>query len=331
MRIFLESLHTGYAEAWKAWSHGQALIGVALFIGFALAFYVIFEKNKKGWSLRHIRNYIFPRHLYVSRSSRIDMWTFVLNTALWTPLISAGVAMYGALVGSDISGLLISRFGARQPLLHGTWSIVTIQVSVLYLTYQFVDYWFHRAMHKVPLLWGFHRSHHSSEALNFFTAGRGHPIEVIEAAVQPGVTNAVFGGMLFFATGTPLHAHTLPVLGAINTISGLALALAHSHIPLSLGKLNYVLGSSVMHQIHHSRVIQHRDKNFGTGFMLFDWLFGTLYMPKPGEIYDRWGISDEELGERNPHKSLRDLYLEPLGYMWRVLTARPGDSINSAT
>ncbi len=329
MGILLKSLNTAYVDAWNTWAHGQEFRGIALFIGFAVAFYAILEKNRKGWSLRDIWKYIFPRHLYATRSSRIDVWNWILFSALWRPLTSAGVAMCGALLGSDLSAILISTFGARAPLLHGTWLIVTMQVGVLYFSYELVDYWFHRAMHKVPLLWSFHRSHHSAEVPNFFTAVRGNPIELIEATAQPAVTNAVFGGILFYATGTPMHRLTLPVLGVLFTIGGFAFALAHSHIPLSLGKLNYVLGSSVMHQIHHSRQIQHRDKNFGMGFMLFDWLFGTLYMPKPGETYLRWGISDDEVGERNPHKSLRDLYLEPLGRMWRLVTARQGKLANN--
>jgi sterol desaturase/sphingolipid hydroxylase (fatty acid hydroxylase superfamily) len=250
--------------------------------------------------------------------------------AVWAPLTAAGVAVCGALLGNNLSGMLAAKFGARPTLLHTTWLIVTIQASVLFLTFHFVDYWFHRAMHKVPLLWSFHRSHHSAETPNFFASARANPIELIEALAQPAVCNAVFGGILFYATGTPLNPLTLKVLGVIGTIDGFGWAIAHSHIPLSLGKLNYVFGSSVMHQIHHSREIQHRDKNFGMGFQLFDWMFGSLYMPKPGETYVRWGLSEEEVGERNPHKSLRDLYLEPLGRMWRIATGRRPDLEGSA-
>ena len=329
MKVLLKSLHAAYVDVWNGWVHGQVFIGVGLFVAVAAGFYLIFER-KRGLSFRQAWKYIFPRSLYDNRSARIDIWNWLLFSFLWTPVITAGAAVYGALVGNDLSAMLVSRFGPREPLLHSAWSIVAIQVSVLYLTYQFVDYWVHRAMHKVPLFWGFHRSHHSSEALNFFTAPRGHPFEFMQAILEPGITNAVFGGILFYATGTPLHHLTPGVLQAVGTVSGLALAVAHSHIPVSLGRLNYIIGSSVMHQIHHSRELPHRDKNFGTGFMLFDWMFGTLYMPKRGETYNRWGISDEEIGERNPHKCLRDLYFEPLRYMWGVLTAPKGNLPNSA-
>ncbi len=334
MGIFLKSLHTAYVGAWNTWLDGQTQVGVigfVLFVAVAIGFYAVFEKTKSGWSLRDIWNYIFPRHLYANCSARIDIWNWILVAFLWTPLTSTLVAIYGALVGNNLSEVLITKFGARATLLHSTWLIVTVQASVLFLAYQFVDYWVHRAMHRVPLFWSFHRSHHSSEALNFFTAPRSHPFELIEAHLEPGVTNAVFGSILFYLTGTPLHPLTITVLTAEGTVMGLALAVAHSHIPVSLGKLNYVFGSSVMHQIHHSREAQHRDKNFGTGFMLFDWLFGTLYMPKPGETYHRWGISEDELGERNPHKSLRDLYLEPFSYMWGLRTARRNNLANNAT
>jgi sterol desaturase/sphingolipid hydroxylase (fatty acid hydroxylase superfamily) len=80
--------------------------------------------------------------------------------------------------------------------------------------------------------------------------------------------------------------------------------ILHSELPLSLGPLDYIFMSARMHQIHHSAEFRHRDKNFGGTLSVFDWIFGTAYRPAAGESFRR-GLSDDELGERNPHRTLK--------------------------
>ena len=45
--------------------------------------------------------------------------------------------------------------------------------------YDITTYWIHRSAHRVPLLWRFHRVHHSDTALDSSTFFRSHPIELI--------------------------------------------------------------------------------------------------------------------------------------------------------
>ena len=79
---------------------------------------------------------------------------------------------------------------------------------------------------------------------------------------------------------------------------------------MSFGPLDHVFMSARMHQIHHSAEIHHRDKNFGGTMSLFDWIFGTAYRPARDEQF-RLGMSPDEIGVNNPHRSLRALYAEP--------------------
>jgi hypothetical protein len=51
---------------------------------------------------------------------------------------------------------------------------------------------------------------------------------------------------------------------------------------------------------------------------IWDWMFGTLYLPVKGETY-RWGLNEEEIGANNPHMSVRALYLEPMRHAWGVM------------
>ena len=55
--------------------------------------------------------------------------------------------------------------------------IVTIIINIIVL--DFLTYWWHRANHKLPLLWRFHKIHHLDEFLDVTTALRFHFGEVL--------------------------------------------------------------------------------------------------------------------------------------------------------
>ena len=88
-------------------------------------------------------------------------------------------------------------------------------------------------------------------------------------------------------------------------------ALRHSHVPLSFGLLEGVIVSPRMHQIHHSSLEAHWDKNFGTNLSVFDWMFGTGYRPSAGEVMATgiYGYSPEQLQEFH---TLKGTYWNPL-------------------
>jgi hypothetical protein len=70
-------------------------------------------------------------------------------------------------------------------------------------------------------------------------------------------------GVLFFALGHNLH---------------------HSHIWVYFGPIiGRVIVSPAQHQIHHSCLPRHIDKNFAEHWAIWDTLFGTLYLPNGRE------------------------------------------------
>ena len=84
--------------------------------------------------------------------------------------------------------------------------------------------------------------------------------------------------------------------------------LLHSHIWFSFGWfLNHIFISPAHHQIHHSRAPQHFNKNLGDTFAIWDWLFGTLYLPK-GDKNIRTGVSENEQADFD---RARDCYVLP--------------------
>jgi sterol desaturase/sphingolipid hydroxylase (fatty acid hydroxylase superfamily) len=68
--------------------------------------------------------------------------------------------------------------------------------------------------------------------------------------------------------------------------------LRHSHIWLAWpGFAGYLLGSPAYHQIHHSYDECHINKNLGFLFSVWDWLHGSLYMPREHEDL-HFGLGD---------------------------------------
>ena len=77
----------------------------------------------------------------------------------------------------------------------------------------------------------------------------------------------------------------------------LTVHLQHSHVPVHYPKwLSLLVLSPQLHQIHHSSLPRHLDKNFAEHWAFWDWMFGTLYLPRqredlasPGHDADRSG------------------------------------------
>jgi len=46
------------------------------------------------------------------------------------------------------------------------------------------------------------------------------------------------------------------------------------------GMLGRIFVSPAHHQVHHSANPKHFNKNFGSCLALWDWMFGTLYVPE---------------------------------------------------
>ena len=65
-----------------------------------------------------------------------------------------------------------------------SWPFVVQFIAILFLT-DFVQHWVHRAFHRVPILWRFHRIHHSADVMDWLAGSRLHLVDV---AVTRGLT-----------------------------------------------------------------------------------------------------------------------------------------------
>jgi sterol desaturase/sphingolipid hydroxylase (fatty acid hydroxylase superfamily) len=308
--------------------YAGSFVGAALFWGTGLASFVLIGSilwaiSLRGrWlaSLRKLPAHLFPPSLYLERTARITHWNFLLVFLLWGPLFAL-VAFDVFKLSEAINATLVTRLGARAPLFTGHPAIVTAQTVVLVLCMSLAAYLVHLAQHKIPVLWSLHRAHHTVEALTLPALTRTHPIEFVVNGIGLSLGAGIPAGVILYAFGLgTVSATTLAIIGAMlgwRVVHGI---FEHGHVPISFGPLNRVISGPILHQIHHSAEPRHRDKNMGGMFTLsiWDWMFGTLYLPEKDEQY-RWGLNEREIGAHNPHMTMRAFYLEPLQHAWKTI------------
>lgn len=132
------------------------------------------------------------------------------------------------------------------------------------LVQQFVSYWWHRTMHRTPLLWRwFHQMHHSPERVDAFGAFYFHPLDVVGFA---------FVGSLSLVFLVGLNPGAVLVANATSTF-----AAYFQHANLRTPRwLGYIIHRPENHAAHHERGVH--AYNYGD-IALWDMVFGTFKNP----------------------------------------------------
>ena len=266
-------------------------------------------------------SFLFPKRIYSHPSAIVDYVFFVTNTVLYA-VIMVPLGALGPYVSNSLLAFLHS---VSTPVVLTEASsltatvVFTLAMALLSDFGSFVSHWW---MHRNPLLWEFHKVHHSAEVLTPITVYRMHPLDdIITAGIIGGITGT-FDALTRFYIAPGLSPYTIYGLGIISFLFFVTgYHLRHSHVWLSYGPLvSKILISPAQHQIHHSKAKRHWNKNYGFTFAIWDYLFGTLYVPKEREEID-FGIGNNEEQE---YRSTKNLYLLPFKKAFRLATARPG-------
>ena len=252
---------------------------------------------------------IFNKKIWFSASAKTDYLVMLLNSLLLT-IISPrllGKATVAYFIYDLVSiWLQGKRYVTMEP---PQWLIAFGFTFFLFVFDDFARYWVHRWMHTIPILWSFHKVHHSATSLNPFTIFRTHPIEVIIYSIRSAVVQGLTTGIFFFMYGNQVNL--LIILGAsIFTFSFNVLGSNLRHSPISIRywkPIEYILMSPAQHHIHHSVAWEHRNKNYGVALSIWDWLFGSICFTKVNEKYV-YG-----LGHKNKEDAhnLKNIYFKP--------------------
>ena len=157
-------------------------------------------------------------------------------------------------------------------------------------------YWQHVAAHYVPMLWQFHKVHHSDVEFDVTTALRFHPIEIF--------ISMLWKIFLVFVLGPSAMAVTLFEI----ILNGCAM-FNHSNIkwPFWVDRfIRLFIATPDMHRIHHSTIPHELNSNYGFSISLWDRLFRT-YRWQPEKGHEAMDIGLENHQDSGPTKFIWSL------------------------
>ncbi|RXG30033.1 sterol desaturase family protein [Leeuwenhoekiella palythoae] len=214
----------------------------------------------------------------------LDAFYMIFNFFLFSLIGYNALSNVGVELFNDFLGLFgIDNLVAIEVQDFPVWA----QLLIMFIIADFIQWNVHRMLHRVPWLWKFHQVHHSVKEMGFAAQFRFHFVEtlVYKSAQYIPLAMIGFGIEQFFV----VHMFSV-FIGHLN----------HANLDWSYGPLGYVLNNPRMHIWHHAKALPPEHKygmNFGLSLSIWDYLFGTAYVPKSGK--------DIEIGfdgdERFPH------------------------------
>lgn len=148
---------------------------------------------------------------------------------------------------------------------------IVVQIAMLLLVAEFIQYWQHRAAHKLVFIWRFHAVHHSPHRLYSLRALRFHPFDE--------TTKHIVDVLPFAALAVApevLYGHFIVI-----AITGF---FQHANCRVRLGPLNYVVNGPELHRWHHSELVQESDHNYGKALIIWDVIFKTRFLPQGRDV-----------------------------------------------
>jgi len=243
--------------------------------------------------LEHYEAYVYPI-AYFGSLAVVGFWEVFfprrkLSASVLTRWVSAA-----ALTGINT---LLFRFAA--PLLAIPFAIWLSQRNIgLFNTIDapfwlsvLVSFWVldfsrwlqHWLLHRVPILWLLHRTHHTDQDYDFTTGLRFHPGDAL--------FTASFQILVIALLGAPVE--TVILIGILDVTFSF---FVHGNLMIPLGidrVLRLVIVTPDVHRLHHSAVIAETNANLGGLVTWWDRLFGTyLDQPEGGHEGMTIGLND---------------------------------------
>jgi sterol desaturase/sphingolipid hydroxylase (fatty acid hydroxylase superfamily) len=214
----------------------------------------------------------------------LDVFYMFFNFFLFSLVGYNGLSNMGVNLFNDF---LADTFGITNlvALEISSWSHIT-QLFVMFILVDFLSWWTHRLLHRVPFLWNFHKVHHSVKEMGFAAHLRYHWMETIVYKSIQYVPMAMIGFGIedFFI----VHMFALAI-GHLN----------HANLGWDYGPLKYVFNNPKMHIWHHAKDLGKNKYgvNFGISLSLWDYVFGTDYIPHDGRDIVLGYDGDEQMPE----------------------------------
>lgn len=267
----IQNAYSGYANyLWNEITHPQWhsyfywLIGISLFF-FGLELVAPWRKNQSK----------FRKDFW------LDAFYMFFNFFFFSLIIyNAASDVVVNFFNNALAYIGITNLVAFEVMTWPTWSHLLIG----FVLRDFIQWWTHRLLHKVPFLWEFHKVHHSVKEMGFAAHLRYHWMETVVYRTIEYLPLALIGiGLRDFFI---IHIFTLAV-GHFN----------HSNFKLNLGLLKYVFNNPQMHIWHHAKDLPEGRRtgvNFALTLSIWDYLFKTNYIPEDGRDIELGFPEDEQ-------------------------------------
>jgi sterol desaturase/sphingolipid hydroxylase (fatty acid hydroxylase superfamily) len=221
----------------------------------------------------------------------------------------ANVVLYAGFFALDLvwaHGVFATyAWAARHAIVHvaiGGWHVgqhgLAWEWFALVVAEDLCFYAFHRASHRVRILWASHVTHHSSRGFNFSVALRQ--------------TWVPFLGVVFWLPLCLVGFDPLMIM-TVQVISLFYQDLLHTQLAPRLGPLEWIFNTPSHHAIHHGSNAAYLDKNYGGVLIIWDRMFGT-FADHSEPI--RFGLT-RELRSHNPLVIAGHEWWAMLGEVWR--------------
>lgn len=224
---------------------------------------------------------------------------FLFSLIGYNALSNVGVAMFHDFV--NLFGF--ENLAAFEVQTFPVW----IQLLMMLVIADFIQWNVHRWLHKSDFLWKFHQVHHSVKEMGFGAQFRFHFVETIIYKSVQYIPLAMIGfGIVDFFV---VHMFSV-LIGHLN----------HANLSWDYGPLKYIFNNPKMHIWHHSRELPEnfrKGANFGLTLSIWDYVFNTAYVPKETEEI-QIGLSE---GEKFP-----DGFWEQVKFPFRKTDLKKGST-----
>ena len=207
---------------------------------------------------------------------------FLLNLIVLIALSNTAAELFNDVLG--VVGLTLSNF----QLLDLNSLPFALRIFIFFIVVDFTQWWTHRLLHRVELLWNFHKVHHSVKEMGFAAHLRYHWMEPVVYNSLRYIPLAIIGGF---------SAQDVAVVHFFNITIG---HLNHANINWDYGWLKYIFNNPKMHIWHHAKELPEERKygvNFGLTLSIWDYIFKTNYIPFSGRDIELGFEGDEHFPE----------------------------------
>ena len=200
---------------------------------------------------------IFP----YNKGQRVLREGFFDDFALYT---IAQSYILGIIIFSWIINSMDAWTGLSRRQLLASWPIL-LQFVFFTITHDFYIYWMHRWQHSNRFLWRIHEAHHSPRKVDWLSGSRSHALEIL-------LNQTIEFAPIVLLGASP---EVVSFKGVISAVWGMYI---HSNLNVHTGWLQHIVNGPEMHRLHHTPS-KGRNRNFATKLAIWDWLFGTAWLP----------------------------------------------------